>query len=74
MNLERWDEALSAFEHTLKIDPYYTAALFQKARTELKLGRRADAAATLRAGIAQASAKGEAHAADEMRRLLEAVA
>ncbi len=73
MNLARWDDALLAFEQTLKIDPQYTAALFQKARTELKLGRRAAAADTLRGGIAQASAKGETHTADEMRKMLEAL-
>lgn len=74
MNLERWDEARTAFEHTLAIDPNYTAALFQKARVELKLGQRDAATATLRAGVTLATSKGETHAADEMRKMLEALA
>jgi tetratricopeptide (TPR) repeat protein len=74
MNLERWEEARTAFERTLTIDANYTAALFQKARAELKLGQRDTAAATLQAGLALATQKGETHAADEMRKMLEALA
>ncbi len=74
MNLERWAEARAEFERTLTIDPNYTAALFQKARAELKLGLREAAAATLQTGMALATQKGETHAADEMRKMLEAMA
>jgi tetratricopeptide (TPR) repeat protein len=74
MNLERWEEARTAFEQTLAIDANYTAAQFQKARAELKLGQRQAAAATLHAGLALATSKGETHAADEMRKMLEALA
>jgi tetratricopeptide (TPR) repeat protein len=70
-NQERWAEALAALEQTLKIDPQYVAAFFQKARAELKLNRRADAVATLTAGVSQAEQRGDRHSADEMRKMLE---
>jgi tetratricopeptide (TPR) repeat protein len=73
-NQERWAEALAMLERTLKIDPQYVAAFFQKARAELKLGRRSDAAATLAAGIRQADERGDRHSADEMRKMLETLA
>lgn len=69
--LERWDEARAAFERTLALDASYTAAYFQKARTELKLGARAAAAETLRSGVKVATARGETHTASEMNKLLE---
>jgi tetratricopeptide (TPR) repeat protein len=72
--LERWEEALAAFEQTLKIDPQYSAAYFQKARVELKLGRRETAAGTLKAGIAVAAGKGETHTVSKMQELLESLA
>lgn len=73
VQLERWDEALAAFDRTLEIDRRYTAAHFQKARVQLKQGRREVAAQTLDAGIAAAEANGEAHTASEMRKLREAL-
>jgi tetratricopeptide (TPR) repeat protein len=72
-NHERWDEALAAFEQTLRIDRQYVAAHHQKARVELKLGRRAAAAESLRAGIAVATAKNDAHAASKMKEMLESL-
>lgn len=74
VQLERWEEALAAFEQTLAIDREYAAAYFQKARTELKLGRRKEAVATLEAGILVAVAKGETHTASKMRELRETLA
>jgi tetratricopeptide (TPR) repeat protein len=74
MQLERWEEAIAAFQRTLGLDLDYSAAYFQKARAEVKLGRRAAAAATLQAGIAAANAKGEAHTANEMKKMLETLA
>jgi tetratricopeptide (TPR) repeat protein len=74
MQLERWDDALAAFEQTLSIDPQYSAAYFQKARTELKLGRRAEAAETLKAGMAVAAARGETHTVSKMQEMLESLA
>lgn len=73
MGLERWDEAIAAFDETLRIDARYVAAYFQKARAQLRQGRRGEAAATLGAGITAAEAKGDAHAAAEMRKMREAL-
>jgi tetratricopeptide (TPR) repeat protein len=74
VQLTRWEEALVAFEQTLRIDPQYSAAYMQKARVELKLAKREAAAATLKAGIAVASGKGETHAVSKMQELLESLA
>ena len=74
VQLERWEEALAAFERTLEVDPQYSAAYSQKARVELKLGRREAAAGTLHAGIAVAAGKGETHAVSKMQELLESLA
>lgn len=71
MNLERWEEALAAFDQTLRIDPGYTAAWLQRARALLQLQRREEARAALEAGIKAARAQNDAHAADEMQKLLE---
>ncbi len=72
-NLERWEEALTALDQTLALDPQYIAAHMQKARIELRIGRRTAAGATLRLGIDAARAKGDRHAADEMGKMLEAL-
>ncbi len=72
--LERWQDAITAFEQALRCDGQYVAAYQQKARAELKLGRRDAAAATLRRGIELATRRGDLHAADDMRKLLEPLA
>jgi lipoprotein NlpI len=72
--LEQWDAALAAFEGALALDPQYHAAHLPKAQAELKLGRRDAARATLGAGIAVALARGEKHAADELRKVLDTLA
>ena len=74
VKLELWGEALAAFDRTLAIDAQYSAAYFQKARAELKLGRREAAAATLKAGMAVAASKGDTHAVSKMQELLESLA
>jgi len=71
MGLEQWPDALAAFDRTLAIDAQYSAAYLQKARTLLKLDRRAEAAAALQAGVAVAAARGETHAVSKMQELLE---
>jgi tetratricopeptide (TPR) repeat protein len=71
MQQERFDEALASFERTLSIDAAYSAALFQKAKAALKLGRRDAALEALRAGMEVARAKGEAHTENAMREMLE---
>lgn len=74
VQLERWEEAIEAFEQTLAIDYAYVAAYFQKARTELKLGRRPAATATLQAGVQIAAAQGDTHSLSKMKELLETLA
>jgi tetratricopeptide (TPR) repeat protein len=69
--LERWEEARAAFAHVLELDPHYVAAHLQKARAELRLGRRDIARQSLQTGIAVATSRGDKHAADEMSKLLE---
>lgn len=69
--VERWEDAIAAFERTLALDARYIAAYLQKARTEIRIGRRDAARATLTTGIATANAAGDRHAADEMSKLLE---
>lgn len=71
MQLEQWQEAIEAFQRTIQIDARYYPAYQQKARAELKLARRAEAAATLETGIALAQTAGDLHAADQMRKTLE---
>lgn len=71
MQQGRHVEALAAFARTLAIDPKYSAALFQKARAQVKLGHREEACKTLRVGIEIAGAAGEAHTANAMREMLE---
>jgi len=71
--LERWEEALEAFERTLALDRKYVAAYYQKAQAELKLGRRAESTATLKAGIAVATERDEMHAVSEMKKMIEAL-
>ncbi len=71
MQLKRWAEAEAAFDRTLTIDPHYSAAYFQKARAQIKLGQPRAAAATLRKGIDVAAARGESHTVDKMKELLE---
>lgn len=69
--LERWEDAIAAFDRVLALDSQYTAAHLQKARAETRLGRRDDARMTLTAGITAANAAGDRHTADEMSKLLE---
>ncbi len=71
--LERWQEALDAFDQALILDPNLIAAFHQKSRAELKLGRRDAAKATLANGVAVAQAQGQTHAANEMGKMLEAL-
>jgi tetratricopeptide (TPR) repeat protein len=72
-NLERWADAIAAFEKTLTIDSHYTAAYYHKARAEIRANRRDDARATLGAGMECARAAGDAKTEREMRELLETV-
>jgi tetratricopeptide (TPR) repeat protein len=72
-NLERWDDALAAFQRALDIDSRYTAAYYHKARAEIRAGKRDAAKTTLAAGIECAQAKGDMKTEREIRELLEAI-
>lgn len=69
----QWAAAQAAFARALEINADYTAAYMQRARAEIKLGRREDAGATLRAGLAVAGRLGDQHAVDELTKMLEAI-
>lgn len=71
VQLDRWDDALTAFAQTITIDPGYVAAYAQKARAELKLHQSDAARQTLQAGIAVAEAAHDRHAAYSMQKTLE---
>lgn len=74
LELGRCAEAVAAFERVLVLDPQYSAAYFQKARAEIRLGRRDTARTTLTAGMAVAHAKGDRHTESEMGKVLETLA
>lgn len=69
----RDEEAIRQFSRVLEVDSGYVAAYSQKANLLLKMSRAAEAASTLRDGIAIAKGKGEAHAAAEMGEVLATI-
>jgi len=71
--LERWNDAIAAFEKTLVRDPHYTPAYYHKARAEIRAARREAAQATLAAGMECARSTGDAKTEREMRELLETI-
>lgn len=71
INLDRWEDALTAFTRAIEVDPEYVAAFQQKGRTELHLQRKQEARQTLEKGITLARAAGEDKAVTEMGQLLE---
>ena len=72
-NLERWDDAIAAFEAALKVDAHYSAAYYHKARAEIKASRREAARSTLTVGIEIAGAAGDAKTVREMKDLLDTI-
>lgn len=72
-NLERWQEALAAFEAALKVDGRYAAGYYQKARAQLKLGQPEAARAALRTGLEVADATRDARTVAETRKLLDTI-
>lgn len=72
-SLERYDDAIAAFERALRADANYVAAYYHKARTEIKAGKHDAGRATLKIGIELASAAGDARTTREMRDLLDTV-
>lgn len=69
--LGRFDEAVARFDRVVELDPKHCAAYFQKAKVLVQAGRDAEAAESLRAGIAAAVRAGDLHARDQMRQMLE---
>ena len=68
--LERWDDAVRAFDGAIAADAKYSTAYYHKGRTQAAAGRTEDARATLTAGIAVAQGAGDWHAKSEMEELL----
>lgn len=65
------DAALKEFDVLIEQNPDYTAAYFMSAQTLAKVGRNADAAEKLRAGIGCAARTGNRHALSEMQGMLD---
>lgn len=61
--------ALEWFDRTLKLDPDYAYAHYQKAKLIADEGGVADAKAVIAQGIAAAQRKGDSHAAGELQAL-----
>ncbi len=62
--------ATEHFQQLLAANPNYVAAYFQFGQLLARLGRTAEARATLAAGVAVAHKAGDAHARDEMQAAL----
>lgn len=65
--------AITFFDRCLAADASQHYAAYHKARSQLALGDRAGAAGTVRAGLAQSRAAGDAKAAGELEALLDEV-
>jgi thioredoxin-like negative regulator of GroEL len=65
------EAAAGCFRELLRLHPDYVPAYFHSGKTLIELGQEEEARAVLRAGIAAASRKGDAHAAGEMGMLLD---
>lgn len=64
-------EGVRQFGTLRKTHPDYVPAFLQEAQALMRLGRFAEAASILQAGIQVARAKGETHAAEEMAGFLD---
>ena len=69
----RLEEALAGFDRVIELDATHSSAYQQKARILIQMGRKDQALQTLREGIETAQRSGDAHAADEMLKLLSAM-
>lgn len=73
VNLERWADAIEAFERVLARRPDDVPALLQKGRAEIKLGRQDAARQSWSAGLSAAQRAGDRHAASELQGFLDAL-
>ncbi len=69
--LGRLADAVGYYDRTVVADPKQCYAFFHKAKALEALGRRSDAVATLRQGLAQARAIGDFKAASELEGFLD---
>ena len=69
--LGRLSESLEWYDRTMVADPAQCYAAFHKAKVLETLGRRDEAVATLRAGLAKARAIGDRKAASEIEGFLD---
>jgi predicted Zn-dependent protease len=65
------EAALEEFDALLTNDPGYTAGYFMAAQTFIRAGRKEEAVARLKDGIASAARAGNSHAQGEMQALLD---
>ncbi len=65
----RVDDALAWLETTLRVDPNYAYAHYQRARILSESGRIEEARQAVRDGLAAADRAGDGHAADELNTL-----
>lgn len=70
----RSDEALLAFRRVHEVDADYVPAWFMRAQLHEERGEEEAARAALEEGIARAEEAGDAHAAAEMRSMLDTLA
>ncbi|MDX2197611.1 MAG: tetratricopeptide repeat protein [Phycisphaerae bacterium] len=73
INLQRWTDAVAAFDATLAINPQYSAAIYHKGRAQIAANLHDEARTTLTQGIEVAKKQGDWKTADEMRGLLETI-
>ncbi len=73
MSVEQFGDAVGHFREVLKLDPTYSAAYFQAAIASRKSGSNDQAIDFLTRGIEAAEKKGDWHARDEMKAVLEEI-
>ena len=70
---EQWDEACTALERAIEIQPDYSAAYRQLGNCLEKLERTSDAVAVYERGVAVAEEAGDLQAGKEMRAFLRRI-
>ena len=73
MGIEQFDDAVNHLREVVKQDPTHSAAYFQAAIASRKNGSNDQAIEFLNQGIAAAEKKGDWHARDEMKAVLEEI-
>jgi tetratricopeptide (TPR) repeat protein len=72
-NQERWEEAIAAFDASLKADENYSAAYFHKGKAQIKAHQPEAANETLTKGIEVANGAGDWKTAREMTELRDMI-